>query len=109
MTPGSDLFFSNISRVDRNLIGFAIGAGLENRNAFGGSEKYKLTLEAGIEFDAQTQEVNTLTLGINNAIDIPMFTKPLNTLLLANKLKLIKDKSIRKIQDEASTQINFGF
>ena len=106
---GTDLFFSNISRVDRNLVGFAIGTGLENRNAFGGSERYKFSLETGIEFRAETQEINTFSLGLNNSLDIPKFTRPLNALRLASNMGIIKEKSIKKMEEEGSSRISVGF
>lgn len=106
---GSDFFFSNISQVDQNLVGIAVGTGLENRNAFGGSERYKLSLETGVEFGARTQEINTLSLGLNNTLDIPKFTRPLNILRFASKLGIIKEKAIKKMDDEGSSEIDLGF
>ena len=105
----SDFFFSNISRVAQNLVGFAIGTGLENRNAFGGSERYKLSLETGVEFTARTQDINTLSLGVNNSLDIPKFTAPFNVLKLAGKLNLLKDGLMEKMEEEASSNIKLGF
>ena len=107
---GGDMFFSNISRVDRNLVGFAIGTSLQNRNAFGGSETYKFSLETGVEFKAGTPiETNTFSLGLNNSIDIPKVSKPLNAILFLNKLGIIKDKSIRLLNDEGRTTFSLGF
>jgi outer membrane protein assembly factor BamA len=106
---GTDLFFSNISRVDRNLVGFAIGSGLENRNAFGGSEKYKFSLETGVEFRAETQEINTFSLGLNNSLDIPKFTKTLNALKLGAKSGIVGQKAIKRMEDEGTSRISLGF
>lgn len=106
---GTDLFFSNISRVDRNLVGLAIGSGLENRNAFGGSEKYKFSLETGIEFQAETQEINTFSLGLNNSLDIPKITRPLNVLYMLNNSGLISDNAMLRIEDEGTSRISLGF
>ena len=85
------------------------GTGLENKNAFGGSERYNLSLETGVEFTAQNQRVNTLSLGINNTIEFPKFTRPLNILRFASGLGVIKDKSIQKMDEEGSSQIELGF
>ncbi len=106
---GTDLFFSNISRVDRNLVGLAVGTGLENRNAFGGSERYKFSLETGIEFRAETQDINTFSLGLNNSLDIPKFTTQFNILKFGNKIGIIKDKSIAKMDEEGTSRISLGF
>ena len=107
---GTDLFFSNISRVDQNLVGFAIGTGLENRNAFGGSERYKLTFETGVEFVARTPvETNTFSLGINNSLDFPKFNKTLNTLIFLNKVGMISDKAINSMRNEGKTTVSLGY
>ncbi|MBT8190960.1 MAG: hypothetical protein KJO29_11075, partial [Bacteroidia bacterium] len=107
---GTDIFFSNISRVDNNLIGFAVGTGLTNRNALGGSERYKLSVETGVEFKAGTPiQTNTLSLGINNSLDIPKVTKPLNLVLLMNKIGVINDKSMRVLNEEGKTTISLGY
>lgn len=106
---GTDIFFSNIARVQENLVGFAVGTGLQNRNMFGGSENYKFSFETGVEFGASTKSINTFSLGLNNSLDLPQFTRPFNVLLLGNKLGLIKDKSIRKMENEASSRITLGY
>ena len=107
---GTDIFFSNISRVDENLIGFAVGTGLTNRNTFGGSERYKVSVETGVEFKAGTPiESNTFSLGVNNSLDIPKVTKPLNLILLMNKIGIIKDKSMNVLKEEGKTTIGLGY
>ena len=107
---GTDIFFSNISRVDRNLVGFAIGTGLENRNALGGSERFKFSLETGVEFNAGTPiETNTFSLGINNSLDIPKVTKPLNTMVFLDKIGIIKDRSMKLLNDEGKSTVTAGY
>lgn len=106
---GTDIFFSNISRID-NLVGFAVGTGLQNRNAFGGSEIYKLSFETGVEFKAGSPfETNTFSLGLNNSLEIPQLTKPLNTVPFLNKIGIIKDKSMQTLRDEGKTTISLGY
>ena len=106
---GSDFFFSNISRVDQNLVGFAIGTGLEDRNVFGGSELFKFSLETGVEFRVQSQDINAVTLGLNNSLDMPKFVKPLNLLVLGGKWGIFKEKSVKKMKEEGTSKISLGF
>ncbi len=107
---GTDIFFSNISRVDQNLVGFAFGTGLQNRNTFKGSERYKFSFETGVEFKAGTPiETNTFSLGINNSLDIPKISKPLNTVLFFNKLGIINDKAMKVLNDEGKTTTSLGY
>ncbi len=109
----SELFYSNISRVDRNLIGIAAGTSLENRNTFRGSETYTLGLESGVELNVNPNSiqriVTTFTLGINNNLDIPRMTKTFNVIPALNKVGIISDKVINKLNEEGSTQINAGY
>lgn len=107
---GTDLFFSNISRVDRNLVGFAIGTGLENRNAFGGSERFKFSFETGVEFVAGTPiETNTFSLGVNNSLDFPKLNRTLNTLKFFDNIGIISDRAWASMRDEGKTTISAGY
>jgi len=107
---GTDIFYSNIQNSDRNkLVGFAFGAGFENRNTFRGSETYKVSIDAGVEFNASTDTlINTLTIGFNNSLDIPKFTKTLNSLRFLHKVGLISDKALSILKDEGSSRVSLG-
>ena len=107
---GTDFFYSNISRADRNnVVGLGVGVGLENRNTLGGSELFKASLESGIELDAKNGQITTLSLGLNNSLDIPKFsTKPFNTLRFLNKIGVIKDKALTLMEDEGISRVSFG-
>jgi len=109
----TELFYSNISRADRNLIGIAAGTSLENRNTFKGSETYTLGLESGVELnvnpDRNRRIVTTFTLGLNNNLEIPRLSNTLNIIPALNKLGIIKDKAMKKLEEEGSTQINLGY
>jgi hypothetical protein len=109
----NELFYSNISRTARNLIGIAAGTSLENRNTFKGAETYTLGIESGVELNVNPNSnrrlVTTFTLGVNNNLEIPRVTKTFNIIPLVNKIGLLKDKALTKLYEEGSTQINLGY
>lgn len=113
----NNFFYSNRTRAPQNLAGFSVGGSLENRNTFGGSEKFKISVETGFEFvvvsdnnpSAGSGFINTFSLGINNTLDIPKFTSIFNVLKFSNKLGLIKDKTIQTMNEEATSRISLGY
>lgn len=109
LDTGIESFFSNISLLNRNLVGIAARGGLEDRNAFGGSEIFKTSLELGVEFEPSTLEVNTMSVGFNNNIQIPTLTKPLNVLRPLHKVGAITASGMSKLQDEGKSNISLGF
>ncbi len=110
----NDVFYSNINSVYRNLVGLTLGTSLENRNTFRGSEIFKIGLESGIEFtltpDANNRRlVTTFTFGVNSSLQLPRMSKTLNTIPLLNKLNLISDKALSKLNEEGSTEFSAGY
>jgi len=109
----TEIFYSNISRADRNLIGIAVGTSLENRNTFKGSETYTLGIESGVEVNVNPQSSNrvitTFTGGINNNLDLPRMTNFLNMIPLLNKVGVVTDKALNRLEEEGTTQINLGY
>lgn len=114
---GNDFFYSNRSRAPQNLVGFSIGGSLENRNTFGGSETFKISAETGFEFVVLSSEsnsgndgfINTFSLGINNTLEFPKFTNGFNLMKFGNKLGLIKDHTISKMDEEATSRLSLGY
>jgi len=113
----NNLFYSNRTRAPQNLVGFSVGGSLENRNTFGGSEKFKISAETGFEFVVVSENnpntgsgfINTFSLGINNTLDIPKFTSAFNVLKFSNKLGIVKDKTIQTMEEEATSRISLGY
>ena len=112
---GLESFFSTLSTgIDDQLVGIAYGAGIEDRNAFGGSERFKATLESGVEFNPNIQPgtgrfLNSISFGLNTELEIPTLTKPFNIIRLMNRLKLIKNSSVNKLEEEGLSTIRLGF
>ncbi len=112
---GAETFFSSDQQFS-NLLGFLARGGIENRNAFKGSEKFKLSLESGVELGEPIStpmagpllEVRTFSFGINSSLEFPALTKRMNILWLMNRFKLIKDETFNKLKNDASSTLNFG-
>ncbi len=109
MDFGVEAFYSNISIQNKNLVGIALSGGLENRNAFNGSEVFKTSIETGVEFDPTVPEIVTLSVGWNNKVEIPTLTKPFNVLRPLNKINVINDERMGVLQDEGKSNISLGF
>ena len=109
MDTGLEAFYSNISINVNNLVGMAANVGLEDKNAFGGAEKFKSSLEAGVEINPSNFQLNTLVLGLNNVLEIPSLTKPLNILRPLHKLGAINDSKFQRLQEEGKSNLSLGF
>ena len=111
---GLESFFSTLNVIDDQLIGIAYSAGLEDRNAFGGSERFKASIESGIEFNPNPNPgsgnrfLNSISLGLNTELEIPTLTRPLNVIRLLNHLNLIKDGTVNKLEEEGVSTLSQG-
>lgn len=113
---GIESFFStlSVSLQDNELVGFAVSAGLEDRNAFRGSEKLKTSIQAGLEFNPtikpgdENRLIISRSLGFNSDLRIPALTRPLNIIRGLGKLNLIKDKQMLLLEEEGNSHIGFG-
>ncbi len=108
---GIESFFSNLSLLNRNLIGIATSVGVEDKNVFGGSEVYKTSLEFGVETDIATADITTLSAAFSNTIEMAVITKPLNILESLNKIGIIKNTAYSTLQEggKSNLQLNFSF
>ena len=116
MDLGNNFFYStiNTSGSGQRLFGFSISGGLQNRNTFGGAEKYSLTAETGFEFNTPSispgdWSLNTLTLGLQNNLDIPKLIDVLGNFNLLNRLNIISDGDYQKIRENTETSIGLGY
>ncbi len=108
---GIESFFSNLSLLNRNLIGIATSVGVEDKNVFGGSEVYKTSLEFGVETDIATADITTLTAAFSNTIEMAVITKPLNILEPLHKIGVINKSAYGILQEggKSNLQLNFSF
>ena len=110
---GLESFFSTLSVVDDQLIGIAATAGIEDRNMFSGSVRFKANLQAGIEFNPspdgeQQQFISSRSLGLNTDFEIPTLTRPFNILRPLNKFGIIKDKHMAILEEEGVSHLRIG-
>ncbi len=111
MNTGLEAFYSNISlsTINPNLVGIATSFGLEDKNAFGGSEIFKTSLEAGLEVNPANLERSTLALGFFNNVEIPTLTKPFNILRPLRRFGFIKENKYQRLQEDGKSRISLGF
>ncbi len=103
-------YFSTLGAA--RLFGTSVSSQFINRNLFGGSERYTLRAEAGMEigYEKQTgfvQRANNISL--QNNLVIPSFQDFISLGKLANKTGIIKDQFYKNFREEATTNIGLGF
>lgn len=112
---GLESFFSTLTVTanDNELVGFAVSAGLEDRNAFRGSEKFKTSVQAGVEFNPSRNGQNgrlitSRSLGFRSELQIPAMTRPLNIIRGLHNVNMIKDNHLRLMEQEGTSNIGLG-
>ena len=113
---GLESFFSTLtsSTINDELVGVAASVGVEDRNAFGGSEKFSASMQAGLEFnpsifqDGSNRFVISRSFGLNTKLDIPTLTKPFNIIRPLHKIGIINDGRLQRMEEEGLSSLNFG-
>ncbi len=97
------------------LFGVSLSSSLQNRNMFGGSERYSLRAELGTEI-GRNKEANgysfiqrTRNVSIQNNLNIPSFQDFIGLGKMVNKVGLIKEKFYRNFLEESTTNIALGY
>jgi outer membrane protein assembly factor BamA len=103
-------YFSTLGAA--RLFGTSVSSQFINRNLLGGSERYTLRAEAGMEigYEKQTgfvQRANNISL--QNNLVIPSFQDFISLGKLAHKTGIIKDQFYKNFREEATTNIGLGF
>jgi len=114
---GLDLFYSTLSAAAQQLIGFSVGGALQNRNTFGGAERNRLSAELGFEFelfrpsenDPIDLRTNTVSISIQDNLEIPRFKDWIGSIGLLNKFGILTDSYFQNFKEETSTQIGLGY
>ncbi len=94
------------------LVGFGLSSQFVNRNLLGGSEKYTMRAEGGVEFGfAKESGISrrTTNFSLQNNLVIPSFQDFVGLAKFANKTGLIKDRFYHDFSEEAVTNIDLGF
>jgi outer membrane protein assembly factor BamA len=106
---GSDIFYSTISQVGRNLFGFGASASLQNRNLLGGSEVYTVDLESTFEFDLSNFQPNSVSTSLQNNLKLPHNVDLFGIASIFKGLGILSEKRFRSFKDESITEIDFGY
>ncbi len=114
---GLDLFYSTLSAAAKQLIGFSVGGALQNRNTFGGAERNRLSAELAFEFELFREQetsplnfrTNTVSISLQDNLEIPRFKDWIGSVGLLNNLGILKDSYYQSIKEETTTQIGFGY
>jgi len=108
-----EVYYSTLGAA--RLFGTSVSTSLQNRNLFGGSERYTLKAELGTEVGINfsdttsifTQRTRNFTL--QNTINIPSFQDFIGLGKLANKIGIIKNRFFTSFKEEATTNIDLGY
>lgn len=106
---GSDLFYSTVSEIGRNLFGVSGSTSLQNRNLLGGSELYTLDLEGTLEFDLNDADANSISYRVENSLQLPRHTDLFSLTNILKKLKLIGTDRVRSFKESSNTNIRLGY
>lgn len=106
---GLQFYYSTLT--SSRLLGTSISSQFVNRNLLGGSERYSLRAESGIEFgfDDGKAFIRTINASIQNNLNIPSFQDFLGLGRLISRIGLIKDKYYQNVKEEARTNIDLGY
>lgn len=107
---GFNAYFSTLGPA--RLYGFGLSSQFVNRNLLGGSERYSLRGEGGVEFgysrdDGFSRRTNNFSL--QNNLVIPSFQDFVGLGKFVNKIGLIKDKFYNGFKEEGVTNIDMGY
>jgi len=107
----SNLFYSTINTLSKKLFGFAVGGALQDRNFFGGAESNRLSTELGFEFEILNRSLstNTISISIQDNLEIPRFVDWIGSVKLLKKTGLLRPKWYQDIKDDTKTNIGFGY
>jgi len=108
---GVDLFYSTFGATDvqQNLFGVSASTGLQNRNLFGGSEKYSFNLDGSVELTIPSFQANRWSFGANNALELPRLVDLFSFGKFLSKVRIIPKVNYNRLREEARTDIALGY
>lgn len=105
---GADLFYSSISASNKNIIGYSLSTTFDNRNAFGGSENYSIGLEYGQELELNPFDTRTISLSLQNSLQIPREVNLLGMSSILRAMRLVSADGLKSFKEQALTNIEGG-
>lgn len=109
LDTGSDVYYSNFTQRDRQLIGFGVNGSMTNRNFLRGAERFKISGEVGLEFNPVDFNINRYNYSLNNALQIPKVIDYAGILKALNLSRLMSDRRYDKFVREAKTNFSLGY
>ncbi|HLF64344.1 MAG TPA: BamA/TamA family outer membrane protein [Saprospiraceae bacterium] len=91
MAIGGDIELSYSTLAQRSLMGISGNINYRNRNLLRGAELFLTNIEAGVEFNLENKEINSLNFNVQNNLLIPKFIDPIGFYSLLNHVRLGKD------------------
>ncbi len=108
---GYELFYSAFgsTSIQQNLFGLSALASVQNRNLFGGSEKYTFSVDGSVELAIPSFAANRWSFNANNTLELPRLLDLFGTAKLWGKINLIPSDNYTPFEDEATTELGIGY
>jgi len=105
---GADIFYSNISVNNKDILGYSINTSISNRNTFGGSETYSIGLEYSQELELNPLDSRTISVSLQNSLNIPREVNLLGMSSLLRATRLVSAEGLKSFREQAETNIEGG-
>lgn len=107
---GIDLFYAfGSTSFQQNLFGLSAFGSLQNRNLFGGSEKYSFNLDGSVELSLPSFNANRWSFGANNILELPRLVDLFGFGKFLENIRVIPSNSYDRFKDETRTDISLGY
>jgi len=107
---GLDLFYAfGSTSFQQNLFGLSAFGSLQNRNLFGGSEKYSFNLDGSVELSLPNFAANRWSFGANNILELPRLLDLFSFGKFLENIRVIPTNNYDRFKDEARTDISLGY
>ena len=109
MDAGADTYYSNFTQLQRQLIGLGANTSLTNRNFLGGAERYKISLEGGVEFDPVNLNINRYNIGFDQSLLMPRLWDYGKIFSTISRLGIITHDTYEVLRKEAKTDLSLSY
>jgi len=107
---GVDLFYAfGSTSFQQNLFGLSAFGSLQNRNLFGGSEKYSFNLDGSVELSLPNFSANRWSFGANNILELPRLVDLFGFGKFLERIRVIPSNSYDRFKDETRTVLSLGY
>jgi len=105
---GADIFYSNLSVNNKDILGYSVNTSFNNRNAFGGSEVYSIGLEYSQELELNPFDSRTVSISLQNSLTIPRAVNLLGLSSILRASKIVSGEKLKSFKEQAQTNIEGG-